>query len=242
MPLLWSPRRRRRIAWLGGFLGVAVVVAVMVALVPNTSGHEDNRHSNVPVQRVTVDKQVPVTPARRAEIDAVFDRFVPAAVERKDPGAAYDMVTPEGHAGLTREDWRKGRLPVFEYDAKGSNFHGWVNQASYPNEMDVELDLQPRSPKQGPVAYAVTLKRVKNRWLIDTIYPRTSYAPTSPAAKTTDKTPASQQPDASIPQAKTGIAWLLIGTLVILILGAPTVFFVTQWWSGRKSRRSRFAD
>jgi hypothetical protein len=131
---------------------------------------------------------------------------------------------------------------VYEYDAKGSTFHGWRVEGSYKDEMDVELDLQPSSPKAGPVAYAVTLKRINKRWLIDSIYPRTSYAPTSPAARANDKTPAAQQPDASLPKAKTGIAWVLIVGFFLTIVAVPTVFFVTQWWSARKSRRSRFAD
>jgi hypothetical protein len=240
VPFLVSPRRRRRMAWLGGFLVVAVAVVILATLFPNTSGYGPQHFSNTPVQRVQVQRQVPVTPARRAEVNALFDRFVPAAIERQDPGGAYDLVTPAGRGGLTREDWQNGQLPVFAYDAKGSTFHGWVVEGSYKNELDLELDLQPRSPKDGPVAYAVTLKRVKDRWLIDSIYPRATYAPTSPVAGGGGQEKA-PQPDASLPQAKTGIAWLLIATLLVLILGAPAVFFATQWWSGRR-HRSRFAD
>ncbi|HET7352707.1 MAG TPA: hypothetical protein VFJ11_01500 [Gaiellaceae bacterium] len=239
MSVVASPRRRRRLAWLGGFLVVAVAIVFLVTLFPNTSGFGPQHFSNTPVQRVQVEKQVPVTRERRAAVNELFDRFVPAAVERKDPGAAYDLVTAQGRSGLTREDWRNGQLPVYAYDARGTTFHGWIVEGSYAKEMDLELDLQPRSPKDGPVAYAVTVKQVGGRWLIDSIYPRTSYAPTSPAAR--GKEPAGQQPDASIPQAKTGVAWLLIAGLVVLILGAPAVFFFTQWRSGRR-HRSRFAD
>jgi hypothetical protein len=225
--------------WLGGFLAVAVVVVFLVTLFPNTSGYHRDVFSKTPVQRVQVDKQVPMTPARRAAVNELFDRFVPAAIERKDPGAAYDLVTAQGHSGETRKDWEKGQLPVYAYDAKGSTFHGYIVEGSYAKELDLELDLQPRNPKDGPVAYAVTLKKIGDRWLIDSIYPRTSYGPTEPVKG--GKTPKGQQPDTSIPQAKTGIAWLLIAALVILILGAPAVFFFTQWWSGRK-HRSRFTD
>ena len=226
--------------WLGSFLLVAVAIVFVVILFPNTSGNGPQHFSNTPVQRVQVDKQVPMTRARRAAANELFDRFVPAAIERKDPGAAYDLVTAQGRDGLTRKDWQNGQLPVYAYDAKGTTFHGYVVEGSYAKEMDLELDLQPRSPKEGPVAYAVTLKQVGGRWLIDSIYPRTSYGPTEPV-KGGGKEPAGQQPDASIPQAKTGVAWLLIAGLAVLILGVPAVFFVTQWWSGRR-HRSRFAD
>ena len=226
--------------WLGGFVAVAVVVVFLVTLFPNTSGYHRDVFSKTPVQRVQVEKQVPVTAARRREVNDLFDRFVPAAIERKDPGAAYDLVTSAGHSGETRAGWEKGQLPVYAYDAKGSTFHGWIVEGSYAKEMDLELDLQPHNPKDGPVAYAVTLKKVGDRWLLDSIYPRTSYGPTEPV-KNGPKVPPGEQPDTSIPQAKTGIAWLLAAGLVILILGAPAVFFFTQWWSGRK-HRSRFTD
>ena len=226
-------------AWLGGFMGIAFAVLLLVIFFPNTSGSGPGHFSNTPVQRVQVEKQVPVTRQRRAAVNELFDRFVPAAIERKDPGAAYDLVTAQGHSGVTREEWRHGQLPVYAYDAKGTTFHGYIVEGSYAKEMDLELDLQPRSPKDAPVAYAVTLKQVGGRWLIDSIYPRTSYGPVEPVKG--GKEPVGGQPDASIPQAKTGVAWLLIGGLVVLILGVPAVFFVTQWWSGRR-HRSRFAD
>src|SRR4051794_41105725 len=142
MGFLDSPRRRRRAAWLGGVLGVAAaVVVVVVLLFPNTSGSGPEHFSNTPVQTVEVEKQVPVTRARRAAVDALFDRFVPAAIERKDLGAAYDLVTAQGHSGETRKDWQHGQLPVYSYDAKGTTFHGWTVEGSYAKELDVELDL-----------------------------------------------------------------------------------------------------
>jgi hypothetical protein len=226
-------------AWLGGVLGVAAAVGIVAVVLPNTGGSGPGYFTNTPVQRVQVEKQVPFTRQRRAAVNELFDRFVPAAIERKDPGAAYDLVTAQGHSGVTREEWRHGQLPVFAYDARGTTFHGYIVEGSYAKELDLELDLQPRSPKAGPVAYAVTLKHVGGRWRIDTIYPRTSYGPVEPVKG--GKEPVAQQPDASLPQGKTGVAWLLIAGLVVLILGVPAVFFFTQWWSGRR-HRSRFAD
>ena len=179
--------------WLGGFVVVAVAIVILVILFPNTSGNGPEHFSNTPVQRVQVDKQVPMTRARRAAANELFDRFVPAAIERKDPGAAYDLVTAQGRDGLTRKDWQNGQLPVYAYDAKGSTFHGYIVEGSYAKEMDLELDLQPRSPKDGPVAYAVTLKLVGGRWLIDSIYPRTSYGPTEPVKAAARSRPASSR-------------------------------------------------
>jgi hypothetical protein len=240
MSLLASPKRRKRVAWLGGAVAAAALVVVVVMLFPNTNGNLPQHFSNTPVQRVQAGKQVPVTPARRRALDALFDRFVPEAIERKDPAAAYHLVTFAGRAGLTHEEWLKGQLPVAAFDAAGTTFHGYHVEASYADEMDLELDLQPAKAGQGPVAYAITVKRVAGRWLIDSIYARTSYAPTQ-QAKARQQTTTEQPAAADDPKPKTGVFLVLAGVLVALILGAPAVFFFGQWWSGRR-HRSRFVD
>ena len=73
------------------------------AFLPNTNGHVESHLSNEPAQRVVVERQVRVTPARRTEVNALFDAFVPSAVERHDPRVAYGLVTPAFRAGVTRK-------------------------------------------------------------------------------------------------------------------------------------------
>src|SRR5439155_370150 len=90
-----SPRVRRRLLRLGAVAAVCGIAAVVFLLLPNTNGHVKETFSNAPPQLVVRERQVPVTPARRAEVNRLFDVFVPAAVERRDPGAAGDPV-PEG--------------------------------------------------------------------------------------------------------------------------------------------------
>jgi hypothetical protein len=237
-----SPRRRRRFAWLAVAVGIAGLLGVGVLLIPNTSGHIEQHFSDEPVQTVVNQKQVRVTRAMRREVDALFDAFVPAAVARRDTGAAYDLATPAFHADGTRADWEAGRLPVYPYKPKGSTFHGWHVETSFPNDLSVELDLEPARAGEGPVAFAVELRRLQGRWLIDSFYPRTSYAPTQPA-KASGGGSGSEEPAAStLPKAHTGLLWAVMGGFFGLILLVPLVFFGAQWLASRKGSKSIYED
>src|SRR6266511_2201658 len=102
MLLVKSPRLRRRLLRLAAAAVVCLVAVLVVVLIPNTNGNEKSTFSNEPVQRVVSERQVPVTPARRAQVNKLFDAFVPAAIERHDPEAAYDLVTPTFRGGASR--------------------------------------------------------------------------------------------------------------------------------------------
>jgi hypothetical protein len=235
--LLASPRRRRRLAWLGGTLVACLVAALVVALVPHTSGEIDRNFSNEPVQRVIPERNVPVTPARRAEVNVLFDAFVPAAVERRDPSAAYDLVTPAFRGGVDRSVWDHGDLPVYPYEPHGKVFHGWTVDTSYRTSMSVQLFLQPRDPKDGPVAYSVDLKRLRGRWLIDSFYPRAAYAPTASAtgSKTGAKTGVAAAPPAER-RAHGGVMWILILVFVALVVLTPVVLLAGPSFRDRLAR------
>ncbi len=242
MGLLDSPRRRRRAAWISVAAGIAGLVVLGVLLIPNTSGKLPEKFSNTPVQIVVNQKQVPVTPKMRREVDALFDAFVPAAVARRDTGAAYDLATSAFHADGTRASWAAGDLPVYPYKPKGHTFHGWHVEASYPNDLDVQLYLEPAKAGEGPVAFDVELLRRHGRWLIDSFYPRTSYAPTEPA-KGTGGNGGGEEPAAStLPKAHTGLLWAVMGGFFGLILIVPIIFFGAQWLANRKARRSIYDD
>jgi hypothetical protein len=235
--LLDSPRRRRRFAWLSIAVGIAGLVVLGVLLIPNTSGKLPEHFSNEPVQVVTSEHGVPVTAAMRREVDALFDAFVPAAVARRDPPAAFDLTTASFRGDSTRESWAQGDLPVYPYKPKGRTFHGWTVQTSFRDDLSVELDLQPARAGEGPIAFAVELRRVRGRWLIDSFFPRTSYAPTQPASGSGGK--GQEEPAASpLPKAKTGLFLAVAGGFFALIVIVPLAFFGAQWLSNRKARRS----
>jgi len=121
--------------------------------------------------------QAPLAPATRRALNRLLDRFVPAAVERRDPAAAYDLVTPALRVGDTRRDWARGAIPVPPYDARGTRFHGWLLRYSYPNEVNLQLILMPSEREtMGAIVFDVDFKRVAGRWLIDAFMPEATFA------------------------------------------------------------------
>ena len=194
------------------------------------------------MQTVAVQKQVPVTATMRRQVDALFDAFVPAAVARRDTGAAYDLTTAAFHADGTRASWAAGDLPVYPYKPRGRTFHGWHVESSYPNDLNLQLYLEPAKAGEGPVAFDVELLRRHGRWLIDTFYPRTSYAPTQPAKGKGGNGNAEPAAASALPKAHAGVFWAFMGGFFALILIVPLVFFGVQWFANRKARRSIYDD
>jgi hypothetical protein len=234
-----SPRKRRRLFRLGAVAVACIAVGIVFVLLPNTNGLVKSHFSNQPVQRVVVERQVPVTRARRSEVNSLFDAFVPSAVERHDPRTAYALVTPAFRAGVTRREWLSGQMPVYPYDARGTSFHGWTVDDSFRNSMSVELDLQPEKRADGPIAVNVDLKRVKGRWLIDSFYPRTSYAPTAVSAK---QGPAGARSATSSPApadtpTHTSLMWVFLACVFGVIVLTPIAIVSVSTFRNRRAAR-----
>src|SRR6516165_358624 len=110
MALLDSPRARRRAIWI---VGLAVVVGgVSAAVVVLPRGHQSRESFRPGAQVPVVERTVPMTKARKQAIDEILDSFVPAAVERHDPGSALPLVTQSFRAGISDSEWRRGDLRV----------------------------------------------------------------------------------------------------------------------------------
>jgi hypothetical protein len=173
--LLSSPRRRRRLAYLGAAVVVCGVVALVIELVPEKSG-EAQHFTTGRVARLAPEHQVPLAAADRRAIDAVLDRFVGGVVTRRDPLAGWAVATRRLRDDSTRRDWARGDVPVYAYPARGSRFHDWVVDYSFRNSVGLELGLEPRRrAKVGAAAFDVDLKRVDGRLPVDSIYPRAIY-------------------------------------------------------------------
>src|SRR5205814_948153 len=102
-----SPRARRRLTWIALALVVAGGAAAAMAAIPGRSGHIAQHFTAAPPDLVTVHRRIPVSAAERRAIDSLLDRFVPDAVGREDPGAAYELATPALRAGSSAADWRR---------------------------------------------------------------------------------------------------------------------------------------
>src|SRR5690348_13675456 len=67
----------------------------------------------------------------RAAINRLLDQFVPSVVAGKKPSAGRELV-----AGYLTTS-------VQRYPAKGTTFHGWTVNYSYPGDVGFDILLQP---------------------------------------------------------------------------------------------------
>jgi hypothetical protein len=111
-------------------------------------------------------------PQPRAAIDALLDRFVPEVLERKDVAAGARLVG--GY--VTVES-------VQPYPAKGTHFHGWRLNYSYPGDVGFDLLLQPRKKSLGPWSFRGEAQRIGGRWRITNWYPVATFAPAGKPAR-----------------------------------------------------------
>ena len=176
MRLLDSPRMRRRLG-----TGVVVVVALataagVVAVVQRAEAPEPLAASPAagPAadEYVTPEREIRLTRAMRRQIDATLDRFVPAAVARKDPALAWELAGPGLRGATTKRDWLRGELPVFPFPARGGTFHGWRAEFAYRNQVALELLLHARpETKRGAMYVSVDVVRRGGKWVVDAWYP-----------------------------------------------------------------------
>lgn len=217
----------------------AGVAALVVALLPEQHGGIASSVQSGPVQTVAHPKEVRMTPQVRRRIDELFDRFVPAAIARRNPVGARAYVTPALRGQATAAEWRAGTIPVPPYDAAGTSFHGWTTIYSYPRSVSVELTLQPKR-QRGPVgSFVVNLKHVGSRWLVDGIYAHGTHGGQSAApAPETANEPTTTERVIGGSRGRLGAVWLLVPLgLLSLIVIVPLLVFGRDWLADRRVGR-----
>jgi hypothetical protein len=176
-PVFRSARRKRlagRLALVGGL--IAVLVAAIAALPSRTPSKRDTLGAGTP-QLVRAPKEVATTPARRRAINAVLDRFIPSALERRNLEVARALVTSSFASGVTAAQWRRGEIPVFPYKPRDSIFHGWTLNYGYENEVSLDILVHPSAKEElGAISFTAVLKRKQDRWLIDEFVPAATFA------------------------------------------------------------------
>lgn len=179
-------------------------------------------------------------PAERRAIDATLDRFVPAAVQRHDLAASYDLVTPAMRTGISRRAWAHGTTNVMTYPARGTRFHGWTVDLARPGYVMLDLILQPRRGAHvGPMIFTLELRRLNGRWLVASFIPSASFA----GAERTGSMQAFADygPLASRnPKPKHVNRLFLIGPalVVLLIVGIPAAIVLRGWRRNRRAERA----
>ncbi len=241
-----SPRARRRIGWLGLTLAAAAAAALMVALLPGrsperTASPAAGAPTAQPAPGTTARRATALSAADRRAIDATLDRFVPAALERRDPGLAWELSGPDLRGSATRSDWVAGELPVFPFAPRGRAFHHWRPDVVEPGRVSFDLLLQPRDRREGAITFSVELVRRGGRWLVDRWYPIATFTPVGQRPHVVgpnDFTPpagAASTPD----KARLAPAWLLVPAAVVGLLALVALALAARaWLRVRRGRRA----
>jgi hypothetical protein len=177
----------------------------------------------------------------RAAINALLDEFVPDVVAQKNLKRGWELA-----AGVARTtshaEWLKGNTSVQRYPAKGTRFHGWLVNYSYPGDVGFDILLQSTNPRQGAWSFRAEAQKIGGRWKITTWYPVATFAPpgkTQTVLGPNDIGPSNGAVAASVSRGKLG-AWVLllpIGAVGALALGGIG-FATTRWARQRKKVRA----
>jgi hypothetical protein len=180
--MLSSPRRRRRLAWLGAAAAVVGGIAAVAVLVPNHTAPSTpavtTNAAKVPTVHQATTHPVRLTRADRRGIDATLDKFIPAAVGKSSGATAWRLAGPELKAASTREQWIHGKTPVPYYPVAGKIFHGWNTTYVSKNSVEFDLLVEPRIHSHyGSWVFAGEMVRRHSHWLVNRLYPTAMMRP-----------------------------------------------------------------
>jgi hypothetical protein len=165
---------RRRLAWTGGFLLVAALVAFLVVMFPSPGKRAGENLS--PGGDIVKQEKTKAFAPQAGEVLDVARRFVATAVARKHVEDSWELVCPEMKQGFTRERWSRGNIPVVPFPV----FTGkWRLSYSFAKEIDMQVALfaKPKA-KIKPVVFDLTVQpcgpKEGRRWLVSSFIPTPS--------------------------------------------------------------------
>ena len=181
-----------------------------------------------------------LSPGEKRAIDATLQRFLAAAVQRHDLAASYDLVTPALRTGISRRAWANGTTRVMAYPARTPRPYGWTLDFAQPNDVMVDLLLQPRPrARVGPMIFTIELKRLHGRWLVDSFTPSASFAG---AGRTGSMKAFGDYGPNAVRNAKprhVNRLLLLVPVAVLpLIVGVPAAILLRGWRRNRRAQRA----
>jgi hypothetical protein len=166
-----SPRVRRRLTWVAIAAFLALAGTAVAVLIPNKSPTQGAAHGGRTPAQLAVDTHQKLSQADRRRIDALLDRFIPAAVERRDLSAAWALAGPEMRSSSSLAQFRKGDLPVPSYPANEKNYHHWRAIDVERGSVVLNVLVHPKNPqKTGTWVFSIEVVRSKSRWLVNRIY------------------------------------------------------------------------
>jgi hypothetical protein len=226
-----SPRKRRRLArWALAGIVVCSLAATFV-LLPKGTPLPPETFSDEPAQLYVPKKRIELTASERAQISDALERFVQGGLGRHDLEDAWRVTTPSLRAGVTLAEWRKGQVPVTPYQARRGDGRGWQLDWAYPGEASVELFLQPGPrEKLGPIAFYAGLKKVRGRWLVDSLQPSATFSRSGEKPRVFSQVDMQRgEVGAGATKGRLGAAWLLLPVALLgLSVLVPIVVLVRK--------------
>ena len=182
--ILRSPRKRKRLAYAVIVpLTLAGLIVAGVAMLPEAEEDPPEVFGKQQAYNIAAgEKAVRLTRADRKVVNETIDVVMNGGVKRQNPSEVYGIVTPNLRSQATRAEWRRGDIPVYPYPALGKKFHGWTINYSHRNHLNVDLLVMPsrNRAKLGPVALTIDLRKVREKWLVDGLFPIATFAPIPP--------------------------------------------------------------
>jgi hypothetical protein len=238
-----SAKLRRRLLW-GLAAAVPITgIALLVALMPERSAISAGITVDEGPAQLADNHVYRLTAADRRKIDALFDRFIPAAVERRSAATAWALAGPELRASSSLAQWRHGASPVPEYPARGTTFHYWTTIDVGKDDVLFNILLHPRGTLKIPsYEFSGQVVRAGSGWLVNRFYTIATFS--HPSSKETrvvgpNDFAAGSGGSAASSRARLSHAWL-IPVLVIpaAVLLTPLVLGVVAFTKERRFRRA----
>jgi hypothetical protein len=155
----------------------------------------------------------------RAAINRLLDEFIPAAVAQKNLQLGWELSAGAART-VSHSEWLKGNTSVQTYPVKGTTFHGWTVNYSYPGDLGFDILLQPTTHSLGAWSFRGEAQKIKGHWRITTWYTVATFAPTGKTQTVlgpNDLGPGNGAASASADRGRLG-AWVL--ALPIAVVGA----------------------
>jgi hypothetical protein len=163
----------------------------------------------------------------RAAINRLLDQFVPSIVAGKAPAKGRKLV-----AGYLTTS-------VQHYPAKGTAFHGWTVNYSYPGDVGFDILLQPTKDTIGAWSFRAEAQKIDGVWKMTTWYPVATFAPahqTQTVLGPNDLGPANGAAAAGVDRGRLAPWVLLLPALGIAALALGVLGFAGARWLRRRGR------
>lgn len=167
-----SPRTRRRLLYTCAVVAVLAVLALLQALIGNSTGPPTTKPRSGRAQIVRSPKSVPATAAEKTAAEHTLDVFVPSAFIRRNLARSWPLATRHMRIGTSHADWLRGNLPVVPYPAGQYRTASYTLRYSYRGVLGYDVLVLPKKPLGMQQVYACELHEVGGRWLVDYCVPR----------------------------------------------------------------------